>query len=300
MQLSPEMIIGVLAGLIGPAIYAVSVVIYRSQSQEIRPIAVSAIKMWSSLPLMMILVVQPFRTTSFSVPMDMAFVLALSLIIGAVIGDTLYLMSQEMIGVSRAFPITCISPIFTNIMAIIFLSEVILPIRIVGTFVAVTGAIIISREKEHQDINNNPNSKYNLGIILAIITAFLYATGSILLQIGVADVDPIDASFVRILVGSLAFLPIFIVARQKGMSGPSKSTVKKISIAGFFGMGIASLLYVLAVKFVGAAVSSVLASTSPLFAISVSIVYLKEHVSKMALIGVLATIFGVILVILGG
>ena len=148
MQLSPEMIIGVLAGLIGPAIYAVSVVIYRSQSQEIRPIAVSAIKMWSSLPLMMILIIQPFRTTSFSVPMDMAFVLALSLIIGAVIGDTIYLMSQEMIGVSRAFPITCLSPIFTNIMAIIFLSEGILPIRIVGTFVAVAGAIIIFTGKK--------------------------------------------------------------------------------------------------------------------------------------------------------
>jgi drug/metabolite transporter (DMT)-like permease len=300
MQFTPEMVTGVLAGLIGPAIYAISVVIYRSQSQEIRPIAVSAIKMWSALPLMMLLVINPFRTTSFSVPMDMALILALSLIIGAVIGDTLYLMSQEMIGVSRAFPITCISPIFTNIMAIIFLSELILPLRIIGTFVAVAGAVIISREKDHRNTELTPTSNYNLGLVLAIITAFLYATGSILLQIGVTNVDPIDASFVRVLVGSIAFIPIFVIAKHNGMPVPSKVTVKKIAIAGFFGMGIASLLYVLAVKFVGAAVSSVLASTSPLFAISVSVVYLKEYVSRKALIGIFATIIGVILVVLGG
>ncbi|MGD9397761.1 MAG: hypothetical protein PVJ05_15100, partial [Candidatus Thorarchaeota archaeon] len=52
MQVIPDLILGSTIGLIGAAMYGLSVVVYRSQADEIRPLAVSAIKMWVALPFM--------------------------------------------------------------------------------------------------------------------------------------------------------------------------------------------------------------------------------------------------------
>ena len=60
-----------------------------------------------------------------------------------------------------------------------------------------------------------------------------------------------------------------------------------------------SLLYVSTVKFVGAAVTSVIGSLSPLFALPISMIFLKERITRVAMIGVAVTIAGVILVVLG-
>jgi drug/metabolite transporter (DMT)-like permease len=52
------------------------------------------------------------------------------------------------------------------------------------------------------------------------------------------------------------------------------------------------------VKLIGAAVASVLGSLSPLFALPISVFFLKEHVSWKSLLGVLLTVSGVIMVVL--
>ncbi|MFX1561463.1 MAG: EamA family transporter, partial [Promethearchaeota archaeon] len=59
------------------------------------------------------------------------------------------------------------------------------------------------------------------------------------------------------------------------------------------------LFYVMAVAMVGAALMSVIASTAPLFAVPVSILILKERVTRIAGVGILATIIGVVLVVVG-
>jgi drug/metabolite transporter (DMT)-like permease len=50
---------------------------------------------------------------------------------------------------------------------------------------------------------------------------------------------------------------------------------------------------------VGAAIVSVIASTAPLFAVPVSVLILKEKLTSVAGIGILATIAGVVLVVVG-
>jgi drug/metabolite transporter (DMT)-like permease len=64
-------------------------------------------------------------------------------------------------------------------------------------------------------------------------------------------------------------------------------------------MAIGSVFYIMSFKYVGAAVGSVLASTSPLFAVPMSLLFLKEHVSRIAVVGIAATIAGVFLVLTG-
>jgi drug/metabolite transporter (DMT)-like permease len=83
------------------------------------------------------------------------------------------------------------------------------------------------------------------------------------------------------------------------MSWPTRRATKLVVVAGFFGMALGSLLYVTAVSYLGAAIMSVIASTAPLFAVPVSVLVLKEKVTRLTGVGILATIMGVVLVVIG-
>ena len=299
MQVTPETMVGLATGLLASAIYAMSVVVYKSQSDSIRPLAISSIKMWVALAFMTALVVLPISSEPFYIPQDALAYLVVSVILGAVLGDFFYLTAQERIGVSYAFPIAMSFPIFTYLLAIAVGLEVPLLSRSVGIILAVVGVILISKEQGQNEDRSVKRKLDKAGVGLALLVAILYAIGTILLQVGVKDISPIDGNFVRVAFGSVAFIPMFLVAKHRGMPTPPKRTVKIIAIAGLFGMGLGSLLYVSTVKFVGAAVTSVIGSLSPLFALPISIIFLKERITRVAMIGVAVTITGVILVVLG-
>jgi drug/metabolite transporter (DMT)-like permease len=99
-------------------------------------------------------------------------------------------------------------------------------------------------------------------------------------------------------IGSLAMIPVFSVSYKTRKKPLSKRSVKIVAIAGFFGMGFASLLYVTSIKLIGATIGAVIGSTAPLFALPISILYLKEKTTWKGIIGTIATIIGIWLVIM--
>jgi drug/metabolite transporter (DMT)-like permease len=300
MQVTPDLIVGSAIGLIGAALYGLSVVVYRSQADAAGPIEVSAIKMWVALPFMVIMTLLLPGIEAAFLPLATIWLLSLSVLFGAVIGDTVYLWSQARIGVSYAFPIAMSFPILTFFMTVGFLGESFILSRLAGAVIAVIGIILISNEQNKSQQDNEPSGKLDLlGILGAILTALLYAVGTTVLQVGIDGVDPIAGNLIRVVVGSVAFLPVAAAAAIGRMKIPSKRTTTYVVIAAFFGMAIGSLLYVAAVAMTGATIMSVISSTAPLYAVPVSVFFLKEKLTKVAGVGILATIVGVVLVVVG-
>ena len=307
MVVPPELFLtGVFMGLLGAALFGFSNVVYKSQSNEIQPIAINTYKMWIALPVMAVVVLLLLYPTGFNVPLGAVPFLAASIVIGAGVGDLLYLTSQSRIGVSRAFPIAMTFPIITYFFSILILGEALLLTRFAGVILAILGISIITREqarqhKETPEHAEDPSQRrlHLIGVLFAILAALSWASATVILQIGLVGTDPIDSNLIRILIGSLFLLPLFLIARRQGMPMPTMRATKYVVIAGFFGMGIGSILYVNAVFFTGAAVTSVIAATAPLFALPFTIVFLKERVTLLILLGTILTISGVWLVVLG-
>ncbi len=306
MAVPPELFLaGVFMGIMAAALFGISNVVYKSQSAEIQPTAINAFKMWIALPVILITVLLLLYPTGFNVPLTSIPFLTVSIIFGAGIGDLVYLTSQSRIGVSRAFPIAMIFPFVTYFFSIIFLNEALQITRLAGALLAVIGVSLITREQAKQEaasqiLENAVRKGWDkIGIVLAVVAAFCWATATVVLQIGLIGVDPIDANLIRVTVGSLFLLPIFLIARQRGMPNPTKRASKIVLVAGFFGMGIGSLLYVSTVAITGAAVTSVIAASAPLFALPLAIFYLKEKITPLILLGTMCTVLGIWLVILG-
>jgi drug/metabolite transporter (DMT)-like permease len=298
--MSLEILLGSAAGLSCAALFGLSNIVYKSQSDEIRPLTITSLKMWVSLPLMVALVAVPLFLGIPLVPITSILPLILSIIPGAIIGDMIYFYSQARIGVSRAFPIAMVFPLITYLLSIMLLGDIFILNRLFGMILVILGVSVITREQAAQQKDTKQKSSLDrLGIVLALVAAVFWAVASIFAEVAIRDVqDPVSANFIRILAGSVALIPVFTIAHKRGMPSPTKRATKLTLVAGFFGMGLGSLGYIFAVKFTGAAVSAVLSSTAPLFAIPASAYFLRERVTRHIVLGTITTVIGIWLVIL--
>lgn len=300
---TPELfLMGVIMGLIGAALYGFSNVVYKSQSEGIHPFLINALKMWIALPLMVVLVLIMLFFNLWTVPLSAIPMLALSIVFGAVIGDFVYLTSQARIGVSRAFPIAMTFPLITYLATVLLFGEPLLLTRLTGVILAIIGVILISREETNTETTvDDPEAKrqYRIGLILALLTPFFWTAGALITQIAITNIDPIQGNLFRVLTGSLVILPIIFFARQTGMPKPTRRATKLVLIAGFWGMGVGSIMYVTAVQLAGAAVMSVLAATAPIFALPFAAIFLKEKITPVILLGTFLSICGIWFVVLG-
>lgn len=298
MQLSSDILLGSAIGLLAALLWAMSTNVYKSQSDKATPLAIATLKMLMSLIVMALLVVSPFRTNPFFMPVEAIGFLASSVIIGLVVGDIAFLTAQERIGVSYSYPIATTYPIFTYVIAILVVNEIVLWSRFIGIFLAVIGVMLITHAQASSSNDEGESNFDKIGILLSLFTAICWSVGSVLLQIGVLNVDPVDANFIRMIFGWCVIAPVYLGSVGQGMHQPSRRATMIILVAAIFGMAWGSLLYTQAVKLIGATVASVLGSVSPLFALPISILLLKEKSSHWSIIGALLTVTGVILVVL--
>ena len=98
--------------------------------------------------------------------------------------------------------------------------------------------------------------------------------------------------------GSAIFIPILLGARKQGMPMPPSKSTRIIIIGGFLGMSLGTLFYTYSIALIGASVAALLGSTAPLFALPISIFFLKEKYTGKSLLGALLTVLGVVLVVM--
>ncbi|MHA1662391.1 MAG: EamA family transporter, partial [Candidatus Thorarchaeota archaeon] len=91
--------IGILCAIAATVIFGITNVIYKKIDEEISVIDIVVTRIWVSLPISYVFAVGASGTLTFSIPLESMIPLAISMILGIVIGDTMYFYSQERIGV---------------------------------------------------------------------------------------------------------------------------------------------------------------------------------------------------------
>ena len=82
----------------------------------------------------------------------------------------------------------------------------------------------------------------------------------------------------------------------RGAVGRVRGTdrVTRLRLAGLAGLtAVSSVMFVAGLKYAGAAVATVLSSTSPLFAIPVGLLFLGERLQARTVLGALLTVAGI-------
>lgn len=312
---------------------SIATVIYKSQGNRIKPGLMLVIQTTvSAIAFQIINASMGNFREMFKIPVNAFIAFVFAAILGIVIGNFIYLISLNLIGVSKAYPIAMTYPLLTYLLEIMFLGGIFNWMKFLGIISVIVGVIFISiskinennnlnelkneineKEKEISDIESSDvdhrnfmtkinTNKTLLGIILALLTAITWASGTTLIKYALnqTEVDIIPINSARMIFLVPFALTLFFITRKKN-NVEKKITGKSVSLVALgslFGLVIANIVYLMALDSVGTSTTAAIAASGPLISTPLSILFLKEKIDWEIIKGTILTIIGNILVIL--
>jgi len=230
------------------------------------------------------------------------FFLALSGIIGLVIGDSLLFSAMVLIGTRLTLLIFSLSPAITALFAWIYLGESLELIAILGILITLTGVIWVTREKPSLANNNSAIRISAKGVILAFLGGTGQAVGIVFAKQGMGEmINPLAGTFVRMVFAAGTIWIISLITGSVVRTIKSFENHKGVfySIGGaFFGPFLGVWMSLLAVKNTKAGIAMAIMSIVPVLVIPWVMIFYKEKVSMRAAIGAVIAVAGVFILFL--
>jgi drug/metabolite transporter (DMT)-like permease len=225
--------------------------------------------------------------------------LALSGILGIAVGDTFFFKSLVKLGPRRASLMGALNPVAIAVTAAAFLGERPSPGAWAGILATTFGVGWVLWERTSAEpCLESGSSGVRWGLLSVLCTA-----GAVLLaKVGVASVPTVHAAWIRLLAGS-AGLALWGASRSElgGWVAPFRRWTLVTKVAGVVAIVVFGgfWLSLVALKHVDAAIAGSLNATAPLFLLPMSAVFLKEKLSRRAILGTGIAVGGVALLLLG-
>lgn len=227
------------------------------------------------------------------------FWLGISGFIGFVIGDRMLFKSFVLIGPRRGMLLMSLVPIFSTVIAWIFLKEALKLKEIIAIIITLLGISWVILERKN---NEHEEGHYKIGIICGIGAAFCQALGLILSKKGLSNnFSALSGNIIRVFVSVIIMwcIPFFGV---KTSTAFKKLTDKKASLAmfggSFFGPFAGVWLSLVAVKYAYVGVASTLMALPPILLIPLSYLVFKDKITIGAVVGTVVALSGVALMFL--
>ncbi len=209
------------------------------------------------------------------------------------IGQTLGYIGMERIGVARSSPIVNTSPIFSSVLAVIFLGEAWGLQNIVGTCLVILGVVILSSGRLEQ---GNWQKK---DVLYPILAAMAFGISTTLRKTGLTTV-PVPILAAAVTVGT-AFVVLLIIFHFRGGRRTLKLTRQSGSwlIAAALVNTGAILSFFYALNFGQVVRVEPLVACNPLLTILWTGIFLREveRLSSRVVLGALVTVTGTVLVV---
>lgn len=289
-----------LGGLACAPLWAISSIMLKSQTGKVDALRINALRSIFASAFLIIVALFSGRLSQLAdLPPYAIFYLYFSVVIGMVVGDTLYIKGMGLIGVARALPISITYPIFVLPFSAIIIGESLTALTLIGVFITAIGLCVITApQKQSEEVSQITRKQYWRGVSFLLIASFCWAIGTITLKFGVAKLDPIVAAAIRMPFMALVLLMIIFVKRDRGKKwyyGPKSLTV--LALGGILGIGLGGLFFMLGIKYAGTARTAILSATAPLFGVPLSMIFLHEKITLRIVLGTILCVFGIWLVI---
>jgi len=204
--------IGELAALTTAFIWSIGSLFFTSAGRCIGALNVNRIRLVFGVTLLGITL---YLTKGWLLPPgitdDHLIYLALSGIIGLVIGDSFLFSAMVILGTRLTMLIYALSPAIAAITAFIFIGETLDILSIVGIIVTLTGVIWVTSERRF-DNKNGAIKVSPKGIVFAFLGGAGQAIGIVFAKMGMGDaVDPLAGTFLRMVfaAGTIWIVSLF-------------------------------------------------------------------------------------------
>lgn len=147
----------------------------------------------------------------------------------------------------------------------------------------------------HHNINTTHALKdFKLGLLLLLIPAVLCAWGFSwpIMKLTLERLPPLWLATLRLGIGCATLFAVLLISRRDFW--PRRENIPLLLSIGLAQMGGFTILISLGLTHVGAGRSAILAYTTPLWVTPIAVLFFKEPLPKLAFIGVLLGLLGVL------
>lgn len=290
--------IGEITALGAALCWTLSAVLYKTALADAKPVSANISRCVSTtLFLILCLVVAGKLQSLTTLPAYQMFLAGLSGAVGLCLGDTMYMHSLSLIGVSKAVPITCTYPLFTMLFAALFSNEQITLFLLFGALLIVVGIQLISQEKNKS--KNLRRSVIFRGVLVALVTAVVWGVSIALMNhaLEFSELATLDVAFtinvVRMLATTILFLALSpFIDRKFRFIRLKMKTWMILALGGIVALGLGWTLLALSLLHIQASRAVPISSVSPLFATFLGAVFLKEKVTLRVFVGSVFIVLG--------
>jgi len=293
---------GEIAGLLTAVFWTVTSLAFESAGKKVGSLSVNLIRLVMAF---FFIGIYSWIARGFFFPTDATLYqwkwLALSGIIGFVIGDLLLFQAFVVIGARISMLMMALAPPFAALIGWLLLGEVLSPMSWLGMAVTMCGIVIVILKREKIEENGKVVKKIKsgypiAGILLALGGAMGQAAGLVISKKGMGEYDAFSASQIRVLTGVVGFTILFFLMKRWGkvwMALKHHSAMKRITLGAFFGPFLGVSFSLLAVQHTQAGVAATLMAISPVLIILPAIILFKEKVNWKEILGAVITVAGV-------
>ena len=286
--------IGIAAALGSAASWAVGSILFKQLGERISSLALTLSKGMVSVALLGVAVALTGYQTIDRQPL---LLLILSGLLGVALGDTFFFEALQDLGPHALVVLLMLGQVFTIILAVLFLGEMPTPAGWLGIALVVLGIAMVLLTK----LSSEKQASRLRGIIFGLLSVLCMSVSIIIAKQALLSVSAIQATFIRMLSGTLAmFFFGSVTQRLARWAMPFKD----LKLVGFFLVSVCIVTFggfwlsLVAIKNVSVPIANTLNSTEPLFVLPLAATFLKEPISLAAVIGTLISILGIVLICL--
>ena len=196
-----------------------------------------------------------------------------------------YFKALDLGTVSKVTPVDKTSIVLTLILSSLFLNEKITTIKIISIALILLGTFLTIK-KESKD------SKDNRWILYAILTAVFTSTTTVLSKIGIENTNTTLITFLRTVVVLIILTTITLFKKKYKYIKDIKSRSWLFIILSGLSTSLSWLFYFKALALGEASIVFPIEKLSLVVSILISIIFLKEKVSKKQIAGIIIIIIG--------
>jgi len=293
------LILGIIAALVAAFSWAISAGFYKRGAQHVSPIAANLIRI---IPPLIVLAVGALLLNLYAI-IPFLSSCQLWLIFGSslfafVLGDALYFVTIQNIGVSRGVPLTAIYPLFVLVFQVLFLAQPISLLMIPAALITVVGVAILSHQlgtSTDADQALARRTKW-IGVGAAIGTALCWSISILFLSEVLQTTNLVLVAVIRLVIAFIILTPLVIGQRLIQKQAPlSQRQLLYLGIGGLFALCLGYLAFALSLQLLDTTSAALLSSLTPLFAAVIGWRSLQERLDVKTVIGIIACFIGILL-----
>lgn len=300
-------LIGEAAGLATAFLWALTSIFFAQAGRRIGSFRVNVVRLGLAVAIyVVVLMAVEGRLLPANLNQAQVLWLAGSALVGLVFGDGCGFKALVMIGPRLTTLMYAGAPIWTTVIAWVFLGEQLGFWHLLGIGLSIGGIVWVVMERRYEGgatfglATDHPDSGSLLkGVILGMGAALGQAVGLVMAKQGMffagGTVEPLSAAFLRMLV---AFPAIVLLAALRGQLGEIGRAVRDIRAVGWSTAGatvgpfLGVWMSLVAVKYIATGVAATLNAMTPVVILPLVILFYREKVTPRAALGALVAVTG--------